>query len=352
MNGGADATMKNPGGGKLSRMAVAAFLALAACSCVSRRPGEPSLPPTDSTDLIPPAAITSLQVSDVTDHSITLRWVAPGDDSTEGKAQSYDLRYSFSPIHDANWESTTSVVGIQDPDSAGSRESHEVKGLDPDTTYYFAIKTVDDSGNVSVLSNNAVASTELFSLDMAEFPLAVGARWRYAIQLEEPPFGISLTDTIEVQITQPAGDLEDGGVLVWKVDDPRTGTPAEVMSGVLGDTLQFTPDTDDPVLFRRLIFPLRVGSTWESQLPIGGNFTEVDTVQALESVPLGPPVGLLKHVLRIDRHTNVINCTTRRTYWIAPDIGLVKMTGRATGHACTWTFSWELIDFDIPPPTK
>jgi len=83
--------------------------------------------------------------------SVTLHWTAPGDDSLTGRATSYDLRYSISPITTSNFASATRAPTNQ-PLMAGSRETYTVSGLLM-TYYYFALKTGDEAGNWSPMSN-------------------------------------------------------------------------------------------------------------------------------------------------------------------------------------------------------
>lgn len=110
-------------------------------------------------DIVPPAAIKDLAVSDVRTTSITLSWTAPGDDGNEGTASWYDVRYSTSVITEANWNSATKVEDVPRPKAAGSSESFTVAGLQPNTLYYFAIKTADEVPNWSKLSNIAYGRT-------------------------------------------------------------------------------------------------------------------------------------------------------------------------------------------------
>ena len=85
--------------------------------------------------------------------TVTLTWTAPGDDGPIGTASAYDLRVSTAPIDDANWSAAGVVGGLPAPLSAGTRQRTVVRGLTYGTTYYFAIKTTDDAGNWSGLSN-------------------------------------------------------------------------------------------------------------------------------------------------------------------------------------------------------
>lgn len=97
--------------------------------------------------------------------SVTLAWTAPGDDGHAGQAQKYVLRYSTDPITDENFDRATPVHRIRRPAPAGSRETFTVRGLDPETRYYFAIKTLDRAGNASPLSNVAAVFSSTVGVD-------------------------------------------------------------------------------------------------------------------------------------------------------------------------------------------
>ncbi len=104
-------------------------------------------------DTTPPAAVTNLATSSPTSSSITLTWTAPGDDGSTGTATTYDIRYSTSTITSGNWASATQVSGEPAPLAAGNNQSMVITGLNPSTTYYFAIETADEVPNWSALSN-------------------------------------------------------------------------------------------------------------------------------------------------------------------------------------------------------
>ncbi|MEK7353050.1 MAG: hypothetical protein AABZ77_00905, partial [Chloroflexota bacterium] len=111
-------------------------------------------------DAIAPAAITNLAVSSVTSNSAALVWTAPGDDLNTGTATQYDLRYlTGTPLTEANWNTANQTTGEPVPLPSGFTQNHTIGGLTADTTYYFAIKTVDEDLNVSLLSNIASGVT-------------------------------------------------------------------------------------------------------------------------------------------------------------------------------------------------
>ena len=97
--------------------------------------------------------VPSVSFAQTTWNSVNLSWTASGDDSLTGAAAQYDLRYATSAITAANFASATRVTGMPAPGAPGAAESHTVTGLQPGTTYWFAIKTGDDAGNWSLISN-------------------------------------------------------------------------------------------------------------------------------------------------------------------------------------------------------
>ena len=113
-------------------------------------------------DTFPPSAVTDLATSNPTLTSITLTWTAPGDDGNTGTASEYDIRYSTSPITEANWDAATRCIGEPAPQPAGSSETFTVTSLSRGTTYYFALKTADEVPNWPQLSNVASGKTLSF----------------------------------------------------------------------------------------------------------------------------------------------------------------------------------------------
>jgi hypothetical protein len=109
-------------------------------------------------DTTPPAAVTDLALTGGTDSSLTVIWTAPGDDGSRGQAASYDLRYSLPPLP-AGWDTAIAVPGLTSPRRAGLSETVTVESLERRKVYQLALKTTDDAGNVSGLSNVVEAET-------------------------------------------------------------------------------------------------------------------------------------------------------------------------------------------------
>jgi hypothetical protein len=85
--------------------------------------------------------------------SVVLGWTATGDDGLSGTATTAELRLSGSPITLANWDLATLVPGVPAPGPSGTAETAVVRGLTPGATYYFALRTGDEAGNWSGVSN-------------------------------------------------------------------------------------------------------------------------------------------------------------------------------------------------------
>jgi phosphodiesterase/alkaline phosphatase D-like protein len=92
-------------------------------------------------------------------NSVHLSWTASGDDSLTGTASQYDLRFSTSPITAANFASATRASNLPAPTAPGTTQGVTVAGLNPNTTYWFAIKTGDDIPNWSLISNVVSVAT-------------------------------------------------------------------------------------------------------------------------------------------------------------------------------------------------
>ncbi|MEK7812925.1 MAG: fibronectin type III domain-containing protein, partial [Candidatus Desantisbacteria bacterium] len=92
-----------------------------------------------------------------TELSITLAWTAPGDNGNKGTATSYDIRRSVSPA--AAFDSYSLLDGEPVPMKAGYNQSMVISDLQPSTTYYFYLKSCDEAGNWSGLSNKLSVTT-------------------------------------------------------------------------------------------------------------------------------------------------------------------------------------------------
>lgn len=104
--------------------------------------------------------------------TVTLNWTAPGDDSLTGQAVMYDIRMSPRPISLETFESCKQIAAFP-PSISGTQERFTVPGLVPGVEYFFAIRSRDEAGNWSGLSNVAYRVGRPIETEFgAEFGLA------------------------------------------------------------------------------------------------------------------------------------------------------------------------------------
>ena len=103
--------------------------------------------------------------------SISLTWTAPADaDGSTSAMSSYEIRFSKYEITGGAWNGAEVWGGSPTPSSPGNTESVTITGLDSDTTYYFAIKSIDAKGFLSDVSNSASSKTSsVFEVSPSSF---------------------------------------------------------------------------------------------------------------------------------------------------------------------------------------
>ena len=104
-------------------------------------------------------AAASMSAQHTTPHCVCLKWTSPGDDGNVGTASVYDVRYSTSYLTKESWDTADSLLYSPKPKPAGSEQQVCVTRLESGTTYYFAIKAVDEHLNWSAISNVVTVAT-------------------------------------------------------------------------------------------------------------------------------------------------------------------------------------------------
>ncbi|MBK8229805.1 MAG: PD40 domain-containing protein [Candidatus Eisenbacteria bacterium] len=134
--------------GRSTALGHSLLLALICAGCGDDKGAGPDL-----TDRIAPDAVI-LAATVGTDRTVTLRWAAPGDDGSTGRAARYDLRYAEGRLDPTTWEAATVLEPPSIPAEVGSPESLVVVGL-PLGSWNFALRSADEVPNWSPLSNVA-----------------------------------------------------------------------------------------------------------------------------------------------------------------------------------------------------
>jgi hypothetical protein len=114
-------------------------------------------------DLVPPDPVTDLAVDSSSSFMANLSWTSLGDDGSMGTAASYEIRYYHESLTLENWELAHLAEGAPVPLEAGEKQSFRVHGLQPENTYFFGIRSMDESPNVSGLSNIVELETPSFT---------------------------------------------------------------------------------------------------------------------------------------------------------------------------------------------
>ncbi len=109
-------------------------------------------------DTTPPARVEDLVASTgALEHEVILAWTSPGDDGTEGTAATYYIRYGTEEIVTLeDWDDAWSVPAgqVPAPSEAGTPETLTVEVYLPTDVAWLAIRTEDDAGNLSPVSNS------------------------------------------------------------------------------------------------------------------------------------------------------------------------------------------------------
>ncbi len=111
-----------------------------------------------ASDFIPPGTVSDLAAAPgLYPAEVRLTWTATGDDGSTGTASAYSMRVSNAPIDAGTFGAATDIerwINAPLPKPGGAAETLFVFGLDPDSTYYFALLAIDDAANAGGVSNS------------------------------------------------------------------------------------------------------------------------------------------------------------------------------------------------------
>ncbi len=179
--------------------------------------------------LVALVATALLRPAPATASNVILEWTAPGDDSTYGHAMEYDLRWSLRENQFPNRFYSARRIVTNAPQSPGAVERAIVSDVPEGAAVYFALRTRDERGNWSRLSNVAVtyAVTDVGENGLAlEFSLPSDnpARDYTQFTLSMPKRGKATVDAMDVSGRRirriRTGELEAGRHTIgWDLHD-------------------------------------------------------------------------------------------------------------------------------------
>ncbi|MBI2787280.1 MAG: fibronectin type III domain-containing protein [Elusimicrobia bacterium] len=161
-----------------------------------------------------PSRVLSLSASSTGYYAMRVTWTAPGEIGDFGQALAYELRVATFPINTANFASATQLA-TDPPQAFGAPETAAFNAAEPGRFYYFALKTINHSGQVSPLSNVALTYSGNFftALDPD------GRLW----QLETNQNNFNLTRRLSA--TDQSGHIND--YLPWESTSRALGFDAD-----------------------------------------------------------------------------------------------------------------------------
>ncbi|MCB1185098.1 hypothetical protein KDM41_16860 [bacterium] len=110
-------------------------------------------------DTTPPGAVADLGPWSAGGDTITVSWRTTGDDGPVGAAAAWELRWDTTPITAATWDQARpGPTGGGGP--SGARQWATLTGMAAGTTYHVAVRTADERGQWSAVSNDAAVTTD------------------------------------------------------------------------------------------------------------------------------------------------------------------------------------------------
>jgi len=164
----------------------------------------------------------------------TIGWTAPGDDSLTGRASVYDLRYSDHPLTAANFNQAWKIAGLPTPAAAGTQESFVVSGLPDSVSLYIAVKSADELGNWSTMSNVLTRPAQTTGVDPSALafsfslpwpnPARRSVRWAYSMP-QAARVQVDVFDVTGRHVHTVASGVYGAGEgdLSWDLHDDRGG---------------------------------------------------------------------------------------------------------------------------------
>lgn len=168
------------------------------------------------------------------------------------------------------------------------------------------------------------------------FPLAVGSKWTYAIY-----DSVAMrADTVEVTIDNKIVTSLTRTVYLWRYQYRTHADSLYVVPS--GDTVLFYRTSKFQYVPIMFVFPLAVGHGWRRP--------SADTFYVAAKESTLTPAGTFANSFRIFQQPFEGNFYGGTTYWLAPDVGMVRK--RERWHVTIGDefvdITWQLLSFSFP----
>lgn len=198
-------------------------------------------------DVTPPAVIDPITM-DPDWHQVTLSWLAPGDDGGSGVLSgSYEIAYTSSGAINTlgDFQAADGQISISTNIVPGNSSHRVITGLTTDVTWYFSIRTLDDSSNASDIS----ASTSAVPPNAAPAAFTLTAPADFSIETTDQPL-FDWDDTTD-------SDTDLGDSFLFSVSySTSSGFESDITTTTAGlGVSELTPQslTEDTTTFWRVI---------------------------------------------------------------------------------------------------
>ena len=117
----------------------------------------------DENDTTPPADPRALTSTSVASSSVTVQFIAPGDDGTIGMVTGYDVRYrTANAMTQDNFDDAQSmkVLATITPVASGQIQTVQIDGLLPETQYWIGVQAYDKCHNTSEVAIISVTTPD------------------------------------------------------------------------------------------------------------------------------------------------------------------------------------------------
>ena len=121
----------------------------------------------------PPSAVTLEVAKGYSSGTVLLTWNDPSEDENSNPATEFIVRYATTLIDsEAAWDAAIDIDGEPLPFEPDTEQSMSVTGLIPRQIYFFALRSLDETGNLSDLSNSP-SSTDISREYIVDTPFQI-----------------------------------------------------------------------------------------------------------------------------------------------------------------------------------